>query len=202
MAAKSSTCNQIRDSGDNEEEREADKGRGGVVWDRGDGEFVLPNEPVAQEEEEEAGAGAREEEAVWQGVKAAAVLRERELQGDAQRQSGEHPRHPQRQMVCEQELDRGSMKREVLERGREGRREGESGGGREGRKQVSGDAGLSVGLVSGTACFSSVSEACVVSGDAEKLEAKEEEVKLQEAQDLSLAALAYEEVCVCVCVCV
>ena len=136
---------------------------------------------------------------MWQGVKAAAVLRERELQGDAQRQSGEHPRHPQRQMMCEQELDRGSMKREVLERGREGLREGESGGGREGGKQVS---GLSVGLVSGTACFSSVSEACVVSGDAEKLEAKEEEVKLQEAQDLSLAALAYEEVCVCVCVCV
>ena len=67
---------------------------------------------------------------------------------------------------------------------------------------MSGDAGLSVGLVSGTACFSSVSEACVVSGDAEKLEAKEEEVKLQEAEDLRLAALAYEEVCVCMCVCV
>jgi hypothetical protein len=60
----------MQDSGE-EEEREADKGRGGAVWDRGD---------VAQEEEEEEeGAGAREEEAVWQGVKAAAVLREREL---------------------------------------------------------------------------------------------------------------------------
>ena len=77
-----------------------------LVINRGDGEFILPNEPVAQEEEEEEkGAGARGEEAVWQGVKAAAVLRERELQGDAQRQSGEHPRHPQRQMMCEQELD-------------------------------------------------------------------------------------------------
>ncbi len=60
---------------------------------------------------------------------------------------------------------------------------------------MSGDAGLSVGLVSGTACFSSVSEACVVSGDAEKLEAKEEEVKLQVAEDLRFAALG---VCVCV----
>ena len=111
------------------------------MWDRGDGEFILPNEPVAQEEEEEAeegGAGAREDGAVWQGVKATGVLRVRELQGDAQRQSGEHPRHPQRQMMCEQELDRGSMKREVLERGREGRREGERGGGREGGRQVSG----------------------------------------------------------------
>jgi hypothetical protein len=85
----------------------------------------------------------------------------------------------------------------VLERGREGRTEGESGGEREGGKQVS---GVSVGLVSGAACFSSVSEACVVSGEAEKLEAKEEEVKLQVTQDLRLAALAYEEVCVCVCV--
>ena len=120
QTAKSSTRNQMQDSGE-EEEREADKGRGGAVWERGDGEFVLPNEPVAQEEEEEEGAGAREEEAVWQGVKAAAVLRERELQGDAQRQSGEHPRHPQRQMMCEQQLDRGSMTREGWERGREGR---------------------------------------------------------------------------------
>ena len=42
----------------------------------------------------------------------------------------------------------------------------------------------------------------MVSGDAEKLAAKEEEVKLQVAEDLRLAALAYEEVCVCVCVCV
>jgi hypothetical protein len=46
----------MQDPGE-EEEREADKGRGGVVWDRGDGEFVPPNEPVAQEEEEEEGAG-------------------------------------------------------------------------------------------------------------------------------------------------
>ena len=128
----------MQDSEDNEKEREAERGRGGVVWDRGDGEFILPNEPVAQEEEEKEGVGAREDGAGWQGVKAAGVLRERELQGDAQRQSGEHPRHPQRQMMCEQELDRGSMKREVLERGREGRREGERGGGREGGRQVSG----------------------------------------------------------------
>ncbi len=49
QTAKSSTCNQMQDSG-NEEEREADKGRGRVVWDRGDGEFILPNEPVTQEE--------------------------------------------------------------------------------------------------------------------------------------------------------
>jgi hypothetical protein len=143
----------MQDFGD-EEESEADKGRGGAVWDRGDGEFVLPNEPVAQEEEEEEGAGAREEEAVWQGVKAAAVLRERELQGDAQRQSGEHPRHPQRQMMCQQELDRGSMKQEVLERG---------------------TAGLIV---------------------------VERERAGEVAEDLRLAALAYEEVCVCMCVCV
>ncbi len=122
QTAKSSTCNQMQNSEDNEE-RETEKRREGVVWDRGDGKFILPNEPVTQEEEEEEGAGAREEEAVWQGVKAAAVLRERELQGDAQRQSGEHPRHPQRQMMREQELDRGSMKRNVLERGREGGRE-------------------------------------------------------------------------------
>jgi hypothetical protein len=46
----------MQDSGE-EEEREADKGRGGVVWDRGDGEFVLPSEPVAQEEEEEGARG-------------------------------------------------------------------------------------------------------------------------------------------------
>ena len=141
QTAKSSTCNQMQNSEDNEKEREAEKGRGGVVWDRGDGEFILPNEPVAQDEEEEdddeeEGAGAREEEAVWQGVKAAGVLRERELQGDAQRQSGEHPRHPQRQMMCEQELDRGSMKQEVLERARQGGRGGSEEARERGRKRA------------------------------------------------------------------
>ena len=71
----------MQNSEDNEKEREAERGREGVVWDRGDGEFILPNEPVAQEEEEKEGAGAREEEES-QGLCARQVERGREREGD------------------------------------------------------------------------------------------------------------------------